>query len=58
MAKVIRYSVTYLGTIELAEHEENLTNSQIQELIAEDLYDNYDSELEYANDIKYGVEEI
>lgn len=58
MAKVIRYSVTYLGTIELAEHEENLTDSQIQELIAEDLYDNYNSELEYANDVEYEVEEI
>ena len=58
MAKVIRYSVTYLGTIELAEHEENLTNSQIQELIAEDLYDNYNSEVEYANDVEYEVEEI
>ena len=58
MSKIIRYSVTYLGTIELAEHEENLTTSQIQELIAEDLYDNYDSELEYANDVEYEVEEI
>lgn len=58
MSKVIRYSVTYLGTIELAEHEENLTNSQIQELIAEDLYDNYNSEVEYANDVEYEVEEI
>lgn len=58
MAKAIRYSVTYLGTIELDEHEENLTNSQIQELIAEDLYDNYNSELEYANDVEYEVEEI
>lgn len=58
MSKVIRYSVTYLGTIELAEYEENLTDSQIQELIAEDLYDNYDSELEYANDVEYEVEEI
>ena len=58
MAKVIRYSVTYLGTIELAEHEENLSDSQIQELIAEDLYDNYNSELEYANDVEYEVEKI
>ena len=58
MAKVIRYSVTFLGTIELAEHEENLTASQIQELIAEDLYDNYNSEVEYANDVEYEVEEI
>lgn len=55
MAKVIRYSVTYLGTIEL---DENPTESQIEELIAEDLYDNYNSELEYANDVEYEMEEI
>ena len=58
MSKVIRYSVTYLGTIELSEFEENLTDSQIQELIAEDLYDNYNSELEYANDVEYEMELI
>ena len=58
MAKVIKYNITYLGTIELDDHEENLTDSQIQELIAEDLYDNYSCELEYANDVDYSVEEI
>jgi hypothetical protein len=58
MAKVIRYSVTYLGTIKLDEHEKNLTETQIEELIAEDLYDNYNSELEYANDVEYEMEEI
>ena len=57
MAKIIRYSVTYLGTIELNDYEENLTESQIEELIAEDLYDNHDSEIEYANDVEYDIEE-
>lgn len=55
MSKVIKYSVTYLGTIELAEHEEKLNNSQIMELIAEDLYNNCNSEMEYANDVEYEV---
>ena len=55
MSKVIKYSVTFLGTIELAEHEEKLNNSQIMELIAENLYDNCNSEMEYANEVEYEV---
>ena len=58
MPKVIRYSLTYLGTIELAEHEENLTDAQIQELIAEHAYDYHRAEVEYANDVEYEVEEM
>ena len=57
MSKIIRYNVTFLGTIELDDCEENLTESQIKELIAQDLYDNCDSEIEYANDVDYSVEE-
>ena len=57
MSKIIRYNVTFLGTIELDDCEENLTESQIKELIAEDLYDNHNSEIEYANDVDYDVEE-
>lgn len=56
MTKVIKYNITFLGTIELADYEENLTDSQIKELIAEDLYDNCNSEILYANDIDYSVE--
>ena len=57
MAKVIRYNLTFLGTIELADFEENLTDSQIQELIAKHYYDQ-GFDIEYANDIEYEVEEI
>jgi hypothetical protein len=57
MAKVIRYNLTFLGTIELADFEENLTDSQIQSLIAEHYYDQ-GFDIEYANDIEYEVEEI
>lgn len=57
MAKVIRYNLTFLGTIELADFEENLTDSQIQSLIAEHYYDQ-GFDIEYANDVEYEVEEI
>lgn len=55
MAKVIRYSLTFLGTIELDENEQ-LTESQIQSLIAEDYY-NAGFDIENANDIEYEIEE-
>ena len=57
MAKVIRYSLTFLGTIELDDFEENLTDSQIKELIAEHYYDQ-GFDIEYANDVEYDVEKI
>ena len=57
MAKIIRYNLSFLGTIELDEYEENLNDSQIKELIAEHFYDMCGGELEYANDIDYDVEE-
>ena len=57
MAKVIRYSLTFLGTIELADFEENLTDSQIQELIAEYCHDE-GIDIEFANDVEYEVEEV
>lgn len=57
MSKVIRYNLTFLGTIELADFEENLTDSQIQGLIAEHYYDQ-GFDIEYANDVEYEVEEI
>lgn len=56
MSKVIRYNLTYLGTIEL-EDDENLTDGQIMSLIAEDAYDNYSLDIGYANDVDYSVEE-
>ena len=55
MSKVIKYNLTYLGTIEL-EDDENLTDGQIMSLIAEAAYDNCRAEIEYANDIAYEIE--
>ena len=57
MSKVIKYNLTYLGTIELDEDDENLTDSQIMSLIAEAAYDTCRAEIEYANDIEYEVME-
>lgn len=57
MAKVIRYNLTFLGTIELAEHEENLTDAQIKEIIAEHFFDETGGEMDYANDVDYDIEE-
>ena len=56
MSKVIKYNLTYLGTIELDEDDENLTDSQIMSLIAEAAYDTCRAEIEYANDIEYEIE--
>ena len=56
MAKVIRYNLTYLGTIEL-EDDENLTDGQIMSLIAEAAYDTCRAEIECANDVEYEIVE-
>ena len=56
MSKVIRYNLTYLGTIEL-EDDEILTDAQVISLITDDAYDNYGLEIGYANDVDYSVEE-
>ena len=57
MSKVIKYNLTYLGTIELDEEDENLTDDQIMSLIAETAYDTCRAEIEYANDVEYEVME-
>ena len=57
MSKVIKYNLTFLGTIELADEDENLTDAQIISLITEDAYDNYSLDIGYANDVDYSVEE-
>lgn len=57
MSKIIRYNLTFLGTIELADEDENLTDAQIISLITEDAYDNYGLDIGYANDVDYSVEE-
>lgn len=56
MSKVIKYNLTYLGTIEL-EDDENLTDGQIMSLIAEAAYDTCRAEIEYANDVEYEIED-
>lgn len=59
MAKIIRYNLTFLGTIELDDFDENLTDSQIKELIADDFWDmSGGGEMECANDIEFEVEEV
>lgn len=57
MAKVLRYSATFLGTIDLDDNEE-LTESQKLELIAEHFHDENFGEIEYANDVEYEVEVV
>lgn len=57
MARIIKYNLTFLGTIELDDDEE-LTDAQIVSLITDDAYDNYSVEIEFANDIDYSVEEV
>ena len=56
MAKVIKYNLTFLGTIELDDNED-LTDAQVISLITDDAYDNYRLEIGYANDVYYSVEE-
>lgn len=56
MAKEIKYSLTYIGTIEL-EDDENLADGQIMSLIAEAAYDTCRADISYANDIEYEVVE-
>ena len=55
MAKIIRYSVTFLNTIEIF-GDENLTDKQIKDLIAEDFVQ-WGNDIGYANDVEYDIEE-
>lgn len=57
MSKVIKYNLTFLGTIELADEDENLTDAQIISLITDDVYDSYNLDIGYANDVEYSIEE-
>ena len=57
MAKVLRYSATFLGTIELDDDEE-LTEAQQLELIADHFHDETYGEIEYANDLEYHITEV
>ena len=57
MSKVIKYNLTFLGTIELSDEDENLTDSQVISLITDDVYDSYNLDIGYANDVDYSIEE-
>ena len=57
MSKVIKYNLTFLGTIELADEDENLNDAQIISLITEDAYVNFSVDMGYANVVDYSVEE-
>lgn len=57
MSKVIKYSLTFLGTIELDKEDEYLSDAEVMSLITDDAYDNYGLEIGYANDVEYSVEE-
>ena len=59
MAKVIRYNLSFLGIIKLADGDENLTDSEIRGLIADDFWDmSCGGNVECANDIDFDVEEV
>ena len=55
MAKIIKYSVTFLGTIELDEND-NPNYQQTMDMITDD-FNQYGVDIGYANDVEYEVEE-
>lgn len=54
MSKVIRYSVTFLGTIEL-DSNDNPNYQQAMDMIADD-FNQYGVDIGYANDVEYEIE--
>ena len=54
MAKTIRYSVTFLGTIELDDND-NPNYQQAMDMIADD-FNQYGYDIGYANDVEYEIE--
>ena len=54
MAKTIRYSVTFLGTIEL-DNNDNPNYQQAMDMIADD-FNQYGYDIGYANDVEYEIE--
>lgn len=54
MSKIIRYSVTFLGTIELDDND-NPNYQQAMDMIADD-FNQYDYDIGYANDVEYEIE--
>lgn len=54
MTKILRYNVTFLGTIELDDND-SLNHQQIMDIIADD-FNQWGSDISYANDIEYEIE--
>ena len=54
MAKILRYSVTFLGTIELDDND-NPNHQQTMDMIADD-FNQYGYDIGYANDVEYEIE--
>ena len=54
MTKILRYSVTFLGTIELDDND-SPNHQQIMDIIADD-FNQWGSDIGYANDIEYEIE--
>lgn len=54
MAKVLRYTVTFLGTIELDDND-NPNYQQAMDMIADD-FNQYSTDIGYANDVEYEIE--
>ena len=54
MTKILRYNVTFLGTIELDDND-NLNHQQIMDIIADD-FNQWGSDIGYANDVEYEIE--
>ena len=55
MSKIIRYSVTFLGTIELDEND-NPNYQQAMDMIADD-FNQLDRDIGWANDVEYEIED-
>lgn len=54
MAKILRYNVTFLGTIELDDND-SPNHQQIMDIIADD-FNQWGSDIGYANDVEYEIE--
>lgn len=55
MTKILRYNVTFLGTIELDDND-SPNHQQIMDIIADD-FNQWGSDIGYANDVEYEIEE-
>ena len=54
MAKVLKYSVTFLGTIELDDND-SPNHQQALDMIADD-FNQWGNDIGYANDVEYEIE--